>query len=505
MLFSHLRAMDVSSCCLGDKHELLFHISTLKSLETLVLRKNELTDEGIRKLTAPLRIKKSGPLSLQTLDLSENTEVTVKSVKFLRVFSVLKVLDLSFTALHNLYLMQTVPELIEYARGRSLETVTAVRGELGTSVKQRLREKMEVETQGWAADLFNTWSLDSRHKLRRPSAPAHSKAIRFYGRSRSNVHEDTPATVFSTEKEETETKGSSLLLIHSTLMSHSTSLTPQESGVSLSSDLTRPSLTGLSSSHLVSKPQSELSSPGTLPVTTQSTWVGMSQNLLSLTSSSKAGPPISLPSSHQSPAVSPSKFPATSPGKIPTVSPSKAWQKESGQQFTMNGLEPSSAGSRFLGSEKKHEQSAEHIAHQSLNATDELCAQCADSHSCTFHGPLQLTTSASGQKSSGTGLHEGSKQISVRGKGTLKSSVSTQRPDVCPALVTARSVCSEPETTPVHDRMQKGSVCSKWKGKRDRESRCGEHSQQKKVRVGTRRDDDDLELLRQYGYTGADN
>ena len=30
MLFTHLRALDLSSCCLGDEHEILYHISTLE-------------------------------------------------------------------------------------------------------------------------------------------------------------------------------------------------------------------------------------------------------------------------------------------------------------------------------------------------------------------------------------------------------------------------------------------------------------------------------------------
>ena len=40
------------------------------SLQILSLSNNSLTDEGIRKFTAPIRIKKVGPLCLQTLDLS---------------------------------------------------------------------------------------------------------------------------------------------------------------------------------------------------------------------------------------------------------------------------------------------------------------------------------------------------------------------------------------------------------------------------------------------------
>ena len=47
-----------------------FYYFTVFSLQVLLLRNNALTDEGIRKWTAPIRVKKTGPKNLQILDLS---------------------------------------------------------------------------------------------------------------------------------------------------------------------------------------------------------------------------------------------------------------------------------------------------------------------------------------------------------------------------------------------------------------------------------------------------
>ncbi|KAL8584656.1 hypothetical protein ACOMHN_002385 [Nucella lapillus] len=171
-----LRALNVSSCSIGDQHEILFHISTLTSLEVLVLRNNNLTDEGIRRLTAPLRIKKTGPLGLKTLDLSENADVTVGSLKFLRVFRELTLLNLSFTAIQELQHRQSVPELREYARGRSLVVLTAVSEKLRSEV----RVMTEVKTKGWASQVISSWRQEGEEACR-PATHHRFKARRFWG------------------------------------------------------------------------------------------------------------------------------------------------------------------------------------------------------------------------------------------------------------------------------------------------------------------------------------
>nr|DBA17955.1 TPA: hypothetical protein GDO54_016258 [Pyxicephalus adspersus] len=70
--FRELSSLDLSSCKLGDDHELLQHVTsdTLNSLKELRLRDNCLSDAGIRKMTAPVRVLHRGLGALALLDLS---------------------------------------------------------------------------------------------------------------------------------------------------------------------------------------------------------------------------------------------------------------------------------------------------------------------------------------------------------------------------------------------------------------------------------------------------
>ncbi|XP_055956167.1 leucine-rich repeat-containing protein 42 [Patella vulgata] len=94
-LFEHLEELDVSSNGLGDDHDVLHHISHLKWLRTLCLRNNCLSNDGLRKLTSPLRMLHQGPLDLHNLDLTENPEISSKGVKYLKCFQNLQILILS--------------------------------------------------------------------------------------------------------------------------------------------------------------------------------------------------------------------------------------------------------------------------------------------------------------------------------------------------------------------------------------------------------------------------
>ena len=53
MLFTHLRKINLASCCLGDAHELLYHISTLKRYYITGIGKN-VGKDVYPPLTSPL-------------------------------------------------------------------------------------------------------------------------------------------------------------------------------------------------------------------------------------------------------------------------------------------------------------------------------------------------------------------------------------------------------------------------------------------------------------------
>ncbi|XP_069593950.1 leucine-rich repeat-containing protein 42 isoform X2 [Ranitomeya imitator] len=97
--FHGLRSLDLSCCKLGDGHELFGHLCTeaMDSLRALYLKDNCLSDTGVRKLTAPVRVLHRGLGKLTLLDVSCNPEITETGVSFLLVFNQLEYLDISDT------------------------------------------------------------------------------------------------------------------------------------------------------------------------------------------------------------------------------------------------------------------------------------------------------------------------------------------------------------------------------------------------------------------------
>ncbi|OBS76680.1 hypothetical protein A6R68_16862, partial [Neotoma lepida] len=99
--FRELTRLDLSCCKLGDEHELLEHLTNeaLSSVTQLHLKDNCLSDAGIRKMTAPVRVMKRGLENLTLLDLSCNPEITDAGIGYLFSFRKLNCLDISGTGL----------------------------------------------------------------------------------------------------------------------------------------------------------------------------------------------------------------------------------------------------------------------------------------------------------------------------------------------------------------------------------------------------------------------
>ncbi|MBN3302316.1 LRC42 protein, partial [Amia calva] len=108
--FSGLRSLDLSCCKLGDDHELLEHLTSeaLSSLVHLSLGDNCLSDSGLRKLTAPVRVMKRGLGNLQRLDLSCNPMICAHGIGYLSCFSKLQSLDLSATGVKVMRLIKSM-------------------------------------------------------------------------------------------------------------------------------------------------------------------------------------------------------------------------------------------------------------------------------------------------------------------------------------------------------------------------------------------------------------
>uniref|UniRef100_A0A9L0TRN7 Leucine-rich repeat-containing protein 42 n=1 Tax=Equus caballus TaxID=9796 RepID=A0A9L0TRN7_HORSE len=99
--FRELTCLDLSCCKLGDEHELLEHLTNeaLSSVTQLHLKDNCLSDAGVRKMTAPVRVMKRGLENLTLLDLSCNPEITDAGIGYLFSFRKLNCLDISGTGI----------------------------------------------------------------------------------------------------------------------------------------------------------------------------------------------------------------------------------------------------------------------------------------------------------------------------------------------------------------------------------------------------------------------
>ncbi|XP_043860803.1 leucine-rich repeat-containing protein 42 isoform X3 [Dromiciops gliroides] len=101
--FRELSCLDLSCCKLGDEHELLEHLTNeaLSSVTQLRLKDNCLSDAGVRRMTAPVRVLRRGLENLALLDLSCNPEITDAGIGYLFSFRKLNCLDISGTGLQD--------------------------------------------------------------------------------------------------------------------------------------------------------------------------------------------------------------------------------------------------------------------------------------------------------------------------------------------------------------------------------------------------------------------
>ncbi|XP_040216372.1 leucine-rich repeat-containing protein 42 [Rana temporaria] len=182
--FQDLCSLDLSCCKLGDDHELLQHITsdTLNSLRELYLRDNCLSDAGIRKMTAPVRILHRGLGSLTLLDLSCNSGITDVGLKFLFVFKQLQFLDLSDTGVQD-----------------SIVTRKAIETRMGLllSLKPLSQfDHIDCTTQGWAEQLLNQWNTVVASAAKpKESLKSRTAAQHFYGKEKVNQRDLQASTI----------------------------------------------------------------------------------------------------------------------------------------------------------------------------------------------------------------------------------------------------------------------------------------------------------------------
>ncbi|XP_069848822.1 leucine-rich repeat-containing protein 42-like [Dipodomys merriami] len=143
--FRELTRLDLSCCKLGDEHELLEHLTNeaLSSVTQLHLKDNCLSDAGVRKMTAPVRVMKRGLENLTLLDLSCNPEITDAGIGYLLSFRKLNCLDISGTGLKDIKAVK-----------HKLQTRI---GLVHSQVPLKEFDHSNCKTEGWADQIVLQW------------------------------------------------------------------------------------------------------------------------------------------------------------------------------------------------------------------------------------------------------------------------------------------------------------------------------------------------------------
>lgn len=83
ILLPSLVNIKLSSCRIGDDHEILYGLGQLHHVKSIFLNSNELSDRGIKNLLEKRRRAKVGLEKLEVLDISENNKLTSQCLLYL--------------------------------------------------------------------------------------------------------------------------------------------------------------------------------------------------------------------------------------------------------------------------------------------------------------------------------------------------------------------------------------------------------------------------------------
>ncbi|XP_051990539.1 leucine-rich repeat-containing protein 42 [Xyrauchen texanus] len=169
-MFQRLESLDLNGCRLGDNHDIFKYITSdvLSSLVKLFLGTNCLSDAGLQRLTAPVRVMKKGLENLQLLDLSENP-ITEKGLGYLTCFQTLQKLDISGT---NVKVNLSVKEFFRNKMKLIL-----------SETPLKMFAHSDCKTEGWAEQVINQWEIRAAEVPKKDNKPR-TNALRFYGREK---------------------------------------------------------------------------------------------------------------------------------------------------------------------------------------------------------------------------------------------------------------------------------------------------------------------------------
>ncbi|XP_030608235.1 leucine-rich repeat-containing protein 42 isoform X2 [Archocentrus centrarchus] len=170
--FHSLKSLDLFGCKLGDNHELFQHLTStsLASLIQLFIGSNSLSDAGLQRLTAPIRMMHKGLDCLQLLDVSYNN-ISERALGYLTCLPKLANLDVSGTSLKL---------------GTGLKTT--IWKLLGLSYSEKPLDTFDhsrCKTEGWAEQVVNQWEMNSSQMPKQKKVEeSRISALRFFGRQK---------------------------------------------------------------------------------------------------------------------------------------------------------------------------------------------------------------------------------------------------------------------------------------------------------------------------------
>ncbi|CAI5640178.1 leucine-rich repeat-containing protein 42 isoform X1 [Oreochromis aureus] len=193
--FHSLKSLDLFGCKLGDNHELFQHLtstSLASSLIQLFIGSNSLSDAGLQRLTAPIRMMHKGLDSLQLLDISYNN-ISERALGYLTCLPKLANLDVSGTSLKL---------------GTELKaTMSNLLGLIYSEKPLDTFEHSRCKTEGWAEQVVNQWEMNSSQMPKQKKVEeSRISALRFFGRQKfvRTVLNARPLTHKSTEEDKSE-------------------------------------------------------------------------------------------------------------------------------------------------------------------------------------------------------------------------------------------------------------------------------------------------------------
>ncbi|KAM3604311.1 uncharacterized protein V6R79_009332 [Siganus canaliculatus] len=171
--FHSLRSLDLFGCRLGDDHEIFQHLtssSLASNLVQLFVGGNSLSDVGLQKLTAPIRMLRKGLDCLQFLDVSYNP-ISERALRYLTCLPKLEKLDVSGTDLKLSTRLKT--------------TIRDLLGLIHSEKPLDIFDHSRCKTEGWAEQVVNQWETNSAQMPKQKKIDeSRTSALRFFGRQK---------------------------------------------------------------------------------------------------------------------------------------------------------------------------------------------------------------------------------------------------------------------------------------------------------------------------------